>query len=309
MSFVKNLFGGGKKTVKKEQNSTSSNTNNSGSNYSKCKGMAFPYVDSSESELRVENIGLFDGNKLLLDKLEEQFENKIKEYSPDMHEDFYRPPEANKYGGIEFNNKEITSLIRSAGTDIIKQVGKKIISGDFNLTTISFPIRVMIPLTILQSVARSFFQFPYYMNLAHNKDDIEKLKYTIVASLSSFFCSSFFLKPLNPVLGETYEGLFSDGSKFYLEQTSHHPPVSHYEVYGPKNKWYYSGYSAYSSSAGLNSCGVINKGKRSMKFSDGTKFEFDFVKVSVNIIIFNHYLNIGTLFKFFLGSFEVRILW
>ena len=73
----------------------------------------------------------------------------MKEFKTSDFKDAFRPPEANKYGGIEFSNKEITSLIRSAGTDIIKEIGKKIITGDFNLTTISFPIRVMIPYTIL----------------------------------------------------------------------------------------------------------------------------------------------------------------
>ena len=37
-------------------------------------------------------------------------------------------------------------------------------------------------------------------------------------------------KPFNPILGETYQSRFNDGTKCFLEQTSHHPPVSHFEV-------------------------------------------------------------------------------
>jgi hypothetical protein len=298
MSFIKSVFGYGKKketkdnkdtkeeekpnTTKKDikEESTSSNTkNDSGTNYSKCKAIAFPYIETKESELRVENISLFDGKELIFKKLHQLFVDAVKDYEFTKFEDEYRPPEANKNGGIDFSNKEITTLIRSSGTDIIKQIGRKIIKGDFNLTTISFPIKVMIPLTILQSIARSFFQFPFYMHLAKDKDIYEKMKYTIVASISSFFCSSFFLKPLNPVLGETYEAIFLDGTKVYLEQTSHHPPISHYELYGPNNEWYYCGYSNYASSAGLNSCSVTNKGKRSLRFKDGTFIKYDFAKV------------------------------
>jgi hypothetical protein len=77
----------------------------------------------------------------------------------------------------------------------------------------------------------------------------------------------------------------------YLEQTSHHPPISHYEIYGPNQNYYFSGYSTFKSSAGLNSLSVYNKGKRSIRFKDGTHIEFNFVKVSnlSNYIIFNFY--------------------
>lgn len=34
---------------------------------------------------------------------------------------------------------------------MIKQIGKKIISGDFNLTKISFPLNAMIPQTSLEN--------------------------------------------------------------------------------------------------------------------------------------------------------------
>ena len=299
MSFIKSVFGFGKKKDTKEEKvsttskdlkdsndlkeeSTNSHTrHDTSSNYSKCKAIPVAYIETKESELRVDNISLFDGKILIHDKLYQMFAEAVKEFQLTKYEDDYRPPQANKHGGIDFSNKEITSLIRSSGTDIIKQIGKKILKGDFNLTTISFPIKVMIPLTILQSIARSFFQFPYYMHLAKDKDLYEKMKYTIVSSLASFFCSSFFLKPLNPVLGETYEAMFMDGTKVYLEQTSHHPPISHYELYGPNKEWYYSGYSNYSSSAGLNSCSVTNNGKRSVRFKDGTHIKFGFAKVSL----------------------------
>lgn len=280
MSFIKKVFGFGGKKKENEQDSTSSNTkNNSGSNYSKCKAVAFPYIETNENNLLVENISIFDGKTLQLDKLHAQFIEAVKDFKTTDYKDDYRVAEANSKGGIEFQNKEITSLIRSSATDIIKQVGRKILSGDFNLTTISFPIRVMIPLTILQSIARSFFQLPYYMHICQNLDVVERFKYVITAAISPFFCSCFFLKPLNPVLGETYEAMFSDGSKIYLEQTSHHPPVSHYEVYGPNGSYYFSGYSNYSSSAGVNSCSVTNTGKRFIKFKDGMEVHFDFCKV------------------------------
>lgn len=101
-------------------------------------------------------------------------------------------------GGIDLNDQELTSNIRSVGWDLIKQIGKKIISGDFNLTTISVPIKVMIHLTVLQTIAKGYFNYPIYFNLAASiPDPLEKFKLVIVACLSCYHKSSHFLKPVN----------------------------------------------------------------------------------------------------------------
>jgi hypothetical protein len=47
-------------------------------------------------------------------------------------------------------------------------------------------------------------------------------------------------------------------------------------MYGPNNSYKYFGYSLFASSAGFNSLKVLNKGKRSVLFKDGTKVDFDF---------------------------------
>lgn len=116
----------------------------------------------------------------------------------------------------------------------------------------------MLPLTILQTIAKSVFQYPIYYNLAAMQNDtLEKFKFCIVATISCFHSSSYFLKPLNPILGETYEMYYNDGSKIFLEQTSHHPPITNYIMYGPNNNYKFYGYSNFTSSAGLNSVKVI----------------------------------------------------
>jgi hypothetical protein len=39
--------------------------------------------------------------------------------------------------------------------------------------------------------------------------------------------------PLNPILGETSCYHTAKGSAIYLEQTSHHPPITHILMEGP----------------------------------------------------------------------------
>jgi len=76
--------------------------------------------------------------------------------------------------------------------------------------------------------------------------------------------------------------LWEDGSKIYLEQTSHHPPVSHFYMVGPKKNYKYHGFGNFSAGAGLNSVKVYNKGKRIVEFPDGGKIQFNFCNEAYN---------------------------
>jgi len=65
--------------------------------------------------------------------------------------------------------------LRSAGKEILKTVGKKILTGSFNLTTISFPIKCMCPRSTLEIMATIAGVNPYYMNAAAlSQDPIER---------------------------------------------------------------------------------------------------------------------------------------
>jgi hypothetical protein len=115
----------------------------------------------------------------------------------------------------------------------------------------------MQPFTILQAVARSLFQFPIYLAIANKSNDhLERFKLVVVACIGGFFRASSFIKPLNPILGETYQMEFEDGTKVFMEQTSHHPPVSHFYLLGPNKSFKYYGFGNYKTGGGLNSMKV-----------------------------------------------------
>jgi len=62
----------------------------------------------------------------------------------------------------------------------------------------------MIPKTALETSIHAVCLFPLFMNKAANeKSPVERLKLVISTTLSSFFWTNTFLKPLNPILGET----------------------------------------------------------------------------------------------------------
>jgi hypothetical protein len=112
---------------------------------------------------------------------------------------------------------------------VLKQIGRKILAGDFNLTTVSFPISCMIPTSALEKSLASATFFPFYISRAAMfQDPIERMKLVVTACISNFYVNCTFMKPLNPILGETCQATFDDGTELYAEQISHHPPISYF---------------------------------------------------------------------------------
>lgn len=76
--------------------------------------------------------------------------------------------------------------------------------------------------------------------------------------------------PLNPVLGETLQRALPDGTKFYAEQTSHHPPITNFYLEGPQAQYRFSGHFEYKAwLSGMNSLGGSRVGRQVMSFKDG----------------------------------------
>ena len=232
-------------------------------------------------------IALFDEDKEKLKKKyipKEMFKEFEKKYMKDFKfptdlTDEFRPPYANSYyGGVDFTDAGTTSLLRGMGWELVKEIGKKILQGDFNFTTVTIPIKVMTPISVLQHICNGHFNYPLYLNLAaREKDPVIQMKYVIIAMISCWHRSNVFLKPLNPILGETYEMIWEDGSIEYVEQTSHHPPRSHFLLNGVNGDWRYYGYYDFTSNAWLNSFKLTNSGKRTIEFKNtNAKINFNY---------------------------------
>lgn len=75
----------------------------------------------------------------------------------------------------------------------------------------------------------------------------------------------------NPILGETWQASLPDGTRIYLEQVSHHPPVSAFEMVGPGDLFTFSGLSQPEVQAKLQSNAIKTtaKGYRCVTFRDG----------------------------------------
>ena len=122
-----------------------------------------------------------------------------------QHTDEYRHELASSSGGFELRDVAQQDLLRSAITEIVTLIGRKVLSGDFNLTRISFPIRCMSPQSVLMQTTGFATTLPVYMNRAATiTDPVERMKLVMTSNFSWYLYNQVFHKPLNPILGETY---------------------------------------------------------------------------------------------------------
>lgn len=91
----------------------------------------------------------------------------------------------------------LLSIMRSIFSEILYQMGKKILNGSFNLTTISFPIKSMVPATFLEVCAVSFKVYSYHLEIAANQqDNLERFKWMAITLLAGPSINIQFYKPV-----------------------------------------------------------------------------------------------------------------
>lgn len=192
----------------------------------------------------------------------------------DLNDDF-RHPDAHKDGGFPLNDAAVIGKYRSAFKDIVKQLGKTIFSGKFNIGSVSFPISCMSHQSILYLIATMSIHSPIYMTRAAlQRDPIERMRMVMLTSLSFLQPCHIFDKPLNPILGETMQARLVDGSQVCLEQIMHHPPTSFIYQEGPDKLYRWSGYTQFNTRVHMNSIDVDVTGGKTIVFKDGAVIKY-----------------------------------
>lgn len=92
----------------------------------------------------------------------------------------------------------------------------------------------------------------------------------IAFSLSNIYICTGQNKPFNPLLGETNQGMFVDGTKYYCEHTSHHPPISHFLIEHPQGLYKMYGYYEFIGKMGKNHLVSGLRGPNTLEFKDGS---------------------------------------
>ena len=177
----------------------------------------------SEYESGMYFSALEDGDDLFREIEQDERKDAImemaKKFKPHVDlKDDYRLPGAHKDGGFPLDDPEVLARYRNAFKHIASQIGRSIFTGRFNLGSVSFPIKCMSPQSILPVIATMSVHSPVYLTAAALTDDpVERMKFVVTNALSYYYPSHIFDKPLNPILGETYQGCLSDGSQVFME--------------------------------------------------------------------------------------------
>lgn len=206
---------------------------------------------------------------------------------------------ASPKGGLVLHSSEGNKKVI---IEFAKALGKKLLTGSLkDIMRISRPASISYPKTYLQVIATDNVNIHMLEKAAASEDPVQRLQWVTTFLISALYinleeCQS--RGPLNPVLGETYTGVKSNGTTIFCEQTCHHPPISNWQIYG--KGFVYNGHGMLAAGlAGPNSLKASRKGANRITFDDGTFVEWDNPGVIISGLLY------GERIISFTGSFTL----
>jgi hypothetical protein len=127
-----------------------------------------------------------------------------------------------KNGGYLYGSeheKGVIKLQRGIIWDVVKSIGSNLLNG-VELVNVTLPVYIFEPTSYLQRIARSWVCYPLLAAGAKKDDPVDRFLSVVAFVIGGLHETVLNRKPFNPILGETWEAEYSDGSKVYCEQTS-----------------------------------------------------------------------------------------
>jgi hypothetical protein len=186
------------------------------------------------------------------------------------------------------HNQEELSTQKGLVVELLKKAGEKLMKGE-GVVSISLPVRIFEERSALERAGDLWTAGPKYLKLAalQNNNPVERFKLVMCFMIGGMYMVCPQRKPFNPILGETYQGYWPDGTKIYIEHISHHPPISYFLVEDVDGLYKFEG--SYMYTAKLISLGNAVRGrqvgKNRVHFKDGTIIEYEFPFLRINGLI------------------------
>ena len=140
-------------------------------------------------------------------------------------------------GGVVCANEAVIKEQKRIVKLVMTRIGNNIFKGN-SIMNVSLPVQLFRDQSSLVSIGRNISYAPLLIEPIANKDPIQRMKNIAVFEISMTALALSTRKPFNPILGETYQGQIA-GCPLFLEQISHHPPVTSiyfigrgYKIYG-----------------------------------------------------------------------------
>jgi Oxysterol-binding protein len=176
----------------------------------------------------------------------------------------------------------LITFFHSVVTDLIKRLGSNILEGK-SVINISLPVRIFEPRSFLQRITDVWCYAPLYLTQAAREEDpVERMKYAVTFLISGLHRGGKQAKPFNPILGETFQAQYPDGSQVLCEQVSHHPPITAYQLLGPNGLWKLQGFNEYQASFRPNGLVCGQKGPNIIEFADGSIIRYNMPRVRIS---------------------------
>jgi len=200
---------------------------------------------------------------------------EIKEVSSDG-----RTKSCHAEGGYLFTDEEGLKKQRKSMWDLVKKIGSNLLEGK-DLVSVSLPVYLFEPRSFLHRVSDNWAMYHQFLfKAAEEKDPVRRLALVIAFSISGLHQTATCLKPFNPILGETYEAEYRHqnpnlNAEVYVEQISHHPPITAWEMKGNNDAFYYTGQAGYLASIRGNALKGGQTGPHRVQFKDGGVIEYE----------------------------------
>lgn len=189
-------------------------------------------------------------------------------------------------GGVKAMDKEQMAKQRGVSAHLIKNIGANLLEGK-SVINVSLPVRIFEPRSFLERMSDVWAYAPLYLNkAAQTKDPVERFKLVVTWLVAGLHRGTIQLKPFNPILGETFQGTYPDGSQIYCEQICHHPPISGFQVIGPQASWMFHGHHECTASFRPNGILAGQTGPNTLEFFDGTKITYNIPSMRISGILF-----------------------
>ncbi|CDW82058.1 oxysterol binding family protein [Stylonychia lemnae] len=205
-------------------------------------------------------------------------------------------------GALWCHNQDELSSQSGIFMEILQTAGKKLMEGR-GIVAVSLPVRIFEKRSTVERICDLWCTGPIFLKKAALEalgDPLERMKQVITFVISGMHQVASQRKPFNPIVGETFEGLWPDGSRLYVEHVSHHPPISCFQVENIDGLFTLEGsyeYTARVTDLG-NSVTGRQIGKNRVKFQDGSFVEWEYPVMRISGLIF------GKRTTTWLGSFE-----
>jgi hypothetical protein len=175
-------------------------------------------------------------------------------------------------GSLKCTDQDALDKQKGVVGEVLKQITKSITSG-LGAVGVSLPIRIFEPRSTIERIIDRFSFAPVFLKqAAQSTDQFDRFLSVIAFGVSGLYMAAKQTKPFNPLLGETFQGNFPDGTQVFAEHVSHHPPVDSFFILAAN--YVIFGFTELDGAIKFNSLLGSFKGPTTVKFQDGQSVIF-----------------------------------